>query len=257
MIRKTHGHHLVSVVMPMYNSEKYVGKAIESVMGQTYDNWELLVVDDGSTDRSCDVARAYAQKDSRIRLLINDEPTGMPFSPRNYGIQRAKGDFIAFLDSDDMWLREKLAQQIPLFFHDNMTAVVYCDYEKVNEEGKRSARVVSAPEKTEYRQLLYGNVIGNLTGVFDVRKVGKNYFTNVHHEDYAFWLSVLKSGYIARNTQTVGALYRVRKESITSNKLSIISWQWHIYRRVENIGVFRSLYYYCFYAVKALHKSLI
>ncbi len=257
MIRKKHGHHLVSVVMPMHNSEKYVGKAIESVMGQTYDNWELLVVDDGSTDRSCDVVKAYALQDSRIKLLINDNPTGMPYSPRNYGIQRAKGDFIAFLDSDDMWLREKLSQQIPLFFHDNITAVVYSDYEKISESGKRSARIISAPAKTNYRQLLYGNVIGNLTGIFDVRKVGKSYFTNVHHEDYAFWLSVLKSGYIARNTQTVAALYRVRKESVTANKLSIIGWQWNIYRNVENIGILRSFYYYCFYAVSALYKSII
>ncbi len=241
----------------MCDSEKYVGKAIESVMGQTYSNWELLVVDDGSTDRSCDVVKAYALKDNRIRLLINDNPVGMPYAPRNYGIQRAKGDFIAFLDSDDMWLREKLSQQIPLFFHDNITAVVYSDYEKISESGKRSARIVTAPRNTNYRQLLYGNVIGNLTGIFDVRKVGKNYFTDVHHEDYAFWLSVLKSGYIARNTQTVSALYRVRRQSLTANKLSILSWQWHIYRKVENIGVFRSAYYYCFYAVGALYKSLI
>ncbi len=254
---KKHGHHLVSVIMPMCNSEKYVGKAIESVMGQTYSNWELLVVDDGSTDHSCDVVKAYALKDNRIRLLINDNPVGMPYAPRNYGIQRAKGDFIAFLDSDDMWLREKLSQQIPLFFHDNITAVVYSDYEKISESGKRSARIITAPRNTNYRQLLYGNVIGNLTGIFDVRKVGKNYFTNVHHEDYAFWLSVLKSGYIARNTQTVTALYRVRKQSLTASKLSIVSWQWHIYRRVENIGIFRSAYYYLFYAIGGLYKSLI
>ncbi len=243
--------------MPMHNSDKYVGKAIESVMGQTYPHWELLVVDDGSTDRSCEVVRAYAQRDERIHLLINDNPVGMPYAPRNYGIQRAKGRFIAFLDSDDIWLREKLAQQIPIFFHDNATAVVFCDYEKISEDGKRSARLITAPRKTSYRQMLYGNVIGNLTGIFDVRKVGKNYFTDVHHEDYAFWLSVLKSGYIARNTQTVGALYRMRKGSVTNNKLAIISWQWHIYRKVEHIGIIRSFYYYCFYAIRALAKSII
>ena len=252
-----HGHHLISVIMPMHNSERYVGKAIESVMGQTYPYWELLVVDDGSTDKSCDVVRAYAQQDTRIRLLINDDQVGMPYAPRNYGIQRAKGDFIAFLDSDDMWLREKLKQQLALFFHDNVTAVVYSDYEKVSENGKRSARVVSAPRKTNYRQMLYGNVIGNLTGIYDVRKVGKSYFTQVHHEDYAFWLSVLKSGYIARNTQTVSALYRVRKHSVSANKLGLLTWQWRIYRDVEHIGFFRSAYYYFFYAVGAVRKALI
>ena len=252
-----HGRHLVSVIMPMHNSEKFVGKAIESVMCQTYPYWELLVVDDGSTDRSCDIVRAYARQDSRIQLLINDNPIGMPFAPRNYGIERAKGDFIAFLDSDDMWLREKLSQQLPYFSRDNRTAVVFSDYEKIDENGRRAARVVSTPRKTSYQQLLYGNVIGNLTGIYDVRKVGKYYFKNIHHEDYAFWLSVLKSGYIARSTQTVLALYRVRKASVSSSKLRIVSWQWKVYRDIEHISIFRSMYYYMFYAVRGLRKSLI
>ncbi len=251
------GHQLVSVVMPMYNSENYVGKAIESVIGQTYPYWELLVVDDGSTDNSCDVVRAYAVRDSRVQLLINDNPVGMPYAPRNFGIQHAKGDYIAFLDSDDMWLREKLSQQLVVFHRDQRTAVVYSDYEKIDEEGTRSARIITAPRKTNYKEMLYGNVIGNLTGIYDVRKVGKNYFTNVHHEDYAFWLSVLKSGYIARNTQTVAALYRVRDSSVSANKFRVILWQWNIYRRVENIGILRSAYYFCFYAISALRKSFV
>ncbi len=251
------GHQLVSVVMPMYNSENYVGKAIESVIGQTYPFWDLLVVDDGSTDNSCDVVRAYAVRDSRVQLLINDNPVGMPYAPRNFGIQHAKGDYIAFLDSDDMWLREKLSQQLVVFHRDQRTAVVYSDYEKIDEEGTRSARIITAPRKTNYKEMLYGNVIGNLTGIYDVRKVGKNYFTNVHHEDYAFWLSVLKSGYIARNTQTVAALYRVRDSSVSANKFRVILWQWNIYRRVENIGILRSAYYFCFYAISALRKSFV
>ena len=253
----THDNHLVSVIMPMYNSEKFVAQAIDSVLAQTYPHWELLVVDDGSTDRSCDIVASYAQKDDRIHLLKNNHSTGMPSAPRNYGIEQAKGDFIAFLDSDDMWLREKLAQQLPYFFRDNRTAVVFADYEKIDENGKRSARVVSTPRKTSYKQLLYGNVIGNLTGVYDVRKVGKYYFKNIHHEDYAFWLSVLKVGYVARSTQTVLGLYRVHKESISSNKLRVLSWQWRIYRDIEHISFFRSLYYYLFYAIHGFLKSLI
>lgn len=252
-----HGQALISVIMPMYNSERFVGKAIESVIGQTYPHWELLVVDDGSSDSSCDVVRAYAARDPRVHLLVNPTPVGMPYAPRNYGIQQARGEFIAFLDSDDIWLREKLRQQLVVFHRDERTAVVYSDYEKVNEEGERSARIVSAPRKTNYQQLLYSNVIGNLTGIFDVRKVGKHYFTGVHHEDYAFWLSVLKSGYIARSTSTVTALYRVRKHSVSSDKLKVLFWQWHIYRKVENIGILRSAYYYFFYAFHALRKALI
>ena len=117
--------------------------------------------------------------------------------------------------------------------------------------------MVTAPRKVNYHQLLYGNVIGNLTGMYDVKKVGKNYFKNIHHEDYAFWLSILKSGYVARNTQTVSALYRVRRQSVSSRKLKILTWQWNIYRKVEHIGVCRSIYYYMNYAVRALKKKLI
>lgn len=251
-------NHLVSVIMPMHNSERFIGDAIESVIAQTYLHWELLVVDDASTDRSREIVREYERRDARIHLLINDNSVGMPYAPRNYGILHAKGDFIAFLDSDDMWMKEKLKQQIPLFFRDgDRTAVVYSDYEKIDENGQRSARVVTAPRKVNYHQLLYGNVIGNLTGIFDVKKVGKNYFKDIHHEDYAFWLSILKSGYVARNTQTVSALYRVRKQSVSSRKLNILTWQWHIYRKVEHIGVCRSVYYYINYAVRALKKNLI
>lgn len=240
----------------MYNSGRYVKDAIESVLSQTYNNWELLVIDDGSTDDSLAIVKDFINRDDRIRLLTNDDHTGLPCAPRNCGIQAAKGDYIAFLDSDDMWLKNKLSQQLPLL-RDNRTAVVYSDYEKIDAQGRRSARIVTAPKFTDYKSLLYGNVIGNLTGMFDVSKIGKKYFKEIHHEDYAFWLSALKSGYVARNTGTITALYREHADSISSRKYRNIMWQWYIYRKVENIGVIRSMWYFISYAIKGTLKSLI
>ena len=191
----------------MHNSEAYLAEAIESVIAQTYTKWELIIIDDYSTDRSCEIAKTYADKDPRISIHSCQKHTGLPGTPRNQGISYAKGKYIAFLDSDDIWMPEKLTQQLP-FFKDVRTAVVYSDYEKIDENSHRSARVITAPKYTDYKHLLYGNVIGNLTGIFDVSKVGKNYFIDIHHEDYAFLLSILKKGYIARNTRTITALYR-------------------------------------------------
>ena len=106
---------LVSIIMPMHNSARYVGEAITSVISQTYPHWELLVIEDASNDNSCDIVREYQHQDSRIQLLFNDQHTGRPSSPRNLGVSQAKGRYIAFLDSDDVWFPEKLQQQIPLF----------------------------------------------------------------------------------------------------------------------------------------------
>ena len=240
----------------MCNSEAYIKDAIESVKAQTYKNWELLVVDDGSKDGSRAIVEEYAARDSRIHLLVNPNPIGMPCAPRNFGIQSAHGRYIAFLDSDDMWLPSKLAQQLPMF-RDNRTAVVYSDYERIDEHGRRSARVVIAPPQVDYKKMLYSNYIGNLTGIFDVHKVGKYYFLQIRHEDYAFWLSVLKNGYIARSTQTITALYRVRSSSLSANKLHLLSWQWNILRNVEHISFSRSVMYYMSYAYNAFFKNLI
>ena len=174
---------LVSIIMPMHNSAKYIGEAITSVINQTYDNWELLVIDDVSNDNSCDIVREYIKRDNRIHLLFNDNHTGRPSSPRNMGVNYAKGRYIAFLDSDDMWFPEKLEQQIPLFDDDNV-AIVYSNYEKMDEDGQRANRIVKAPAMATYNMLLSGNVIGNLTGVYDQKKVGKMEFFDIHHEDY-------------------------------------------------------------------------
>lgn len=249
---------LVSIVMPMYNSAAYVVESIRSVLAQTYTNWELIVVDDCSSDDSVSRVREFCQTDSRIRLLQTNKASGSPTTPRNEGVKSANGRFIAFLDSDDMWLPTKLEEQLALFEHaDDSVAIVYSNYEKIKECGTRSGRLVRGPEKADYASMLKGNVIGNLTGIYDTTKVGKIFFMHIHHEDYVMWLSILKKGFIARNTGTVTALYRVRSESLTSRKLALLTWQWNIYVNVEKTGYLRAIYYYSIYACKGLWKSLI
>lgn len=245
---------MVSIITPSYNSSAFIEQTIASVLSQTYTDWEMLIIDDGSTDASLVIIKEYARKDSRIRFLQTEQPSGSPAVPRNMGIMNARGRYIAFLDSDDLWLPNKLEEQLKLF-EDGETAIVYSNYEKISEEGERAERIIAAPLQVSYKELLKGNVIGNLTGIYDTQKVGKVYCQKVRHEDYVLWLSILKKGYIARNTNAVHALYRVRKQSVSANKLTVISWQWNIYRNIEKIGLLSACYYFIHYAYRALLKS--
>lgn len=247
----------VSVIMPVHNAERFIRASIDSVISQTFNNWELLIIDDASTDASMTIAKKYAEKDSRIFVLENKNHIGMPSAPRNTGVRMAKGRFIAFLDSDDMWKPNKLEQQLPLF-EDKRTAIVYSNYEKTDQDSiTQPERIVKAPQKITYHQMLLGNIIGNLTGIYDTLKVGKIPIENVHHEDYVMWLAILKKGYIGKNTNTVSAIYRTHGGSVSANKWNVLSWQWYIYRHVENISFVKSIYYYANYAFRAFLKALI
>lgn len=248
---------LVSVIMPVYNAETFLYQSIQSVIFQTYQNWELLVVDDCSNDNSAIIVQKFVQQNSHIKYLKTDKPSGSPILPRNIGTENAKGRFIAFLDSDDAWLPNKLETQLNMFDQYEDMAICFSNYEKMTEKGERNNRIVQAPAITNYKQLLLGNVIGCLTAVYDTSKVGKIFFQNHSHEDYILWLEILKKRYTARNTNTVEALYRVRENSVSSNKLKTLSWQWDIYRNVEKIGFFRSCYYFMNYAYRAYKKSKI
>ena len=240
--------------MPCYNSQDFISAAIESVLFQTYPCWELIIIDDCSTDKSREIINSYVEKDSRISVLRTKTPSGSPTVPRNIGIENANGRFIAFLDSDDMWLPEKLYEQIGLF-EDNMTAIVFSNYEKMSESGLRNERYVLSSKNASYKALLKGNIIGCLTAIYDTSKVGKMYFPYIQHEDYVLWLAILKQGYIAKNTNTVNAVYRVRNNSISSNKFAALSWQWNIYINIEQTGYIKGVYYFLNYAIRGFLKA--
>lgn len=248
---------LVSIVMPVHNAERYLEEAIRSVMSQTYAGWELLVINDNSSDSSMDIASKLAAEDKRIKIYDNPHSTGYPATPRNMAVDLAKGRYIAFLDSDDVWLHDKLEHQLPFFGESDNVGVVFSDYEKVDFDSKRENRIIRARKRTTYSKLLLGNVIGNVTAMYDVGRVGKVYFPLVRHEDYAMWLSILKRGFVALNTGRVVALYRVTDGSVSSHKMRLLSWQWDIYRKVEHLGLFSSMYYYLNYAIRGFLKSLV
>ena len=245
----------VSVIMPCHNGEKYLRQAVDSVLSQTYQDWELLIIDDASTDGSVSVAEEYCAKDSRIRLLHTTCSTGKPATPRNVGIEAAAGRFIAFLDCDDQWLADKLEHQLPLFQQENCAAV-FSFYKKMDTEGNVRSGVVTATAAVDFVQLLDGNCIGNLTGIYDTAKVGKVYQKEINHEDYLMWLQVLKKGFIARNTGTVEAYYRESGTSVSGSKLKALGWTWAIYRKELRLPLMTSVGHFIKYAFKALGKRL-
>lgn len=244
--------HLVSIIMPNYNGEAYLQNAIDSVIFQTYLNWELLIIDDCSTDGSVAIIKSNCSKDSRLRFFKTDKPSGSPTVPRNIGIRNAKGRFIAFLDSDDLWFPNKLKLQLPLLLENNV-AISFSNYEKMSEDGYKSNRVIISSSIHSYRSLRYGNELGCLTVIVDILKTGIFQFPNIGHEDYALWLSILKQGFIAKNCNAVTAAYRIRSSSISSNKLKAIKWVWTIYRKHEGFSYIQASYYLLF----AMFKSIV
>lgn len=246
--------NLVSVIMPCYNAEKTISDSIKGVLSQTYSNFELLIINDCSTDNSLDIIYHCTLIDNRIKLFSTDKNTGSPSIPRNIGIQNAHGRYIAFCDSDDIWLPTKLEEQIPLF--DDETSIVYSNYEKTDSVLHRNKRYIIAPKQATYNSLLNGNYIGNLTGIYDTEKVGRVYQQQIYHEDYVMWLEILKKGYIAKNTNTITAIYRESSNSFSASKIKVLKWQWNIYRKILKFNLLDSLYHFIIYAIKAFLKYI-
>lgn len=246
---------VVSIIMPCHNGASYIVDAIKSVQNQTFDDWELLVIDDHSSDDSLQILRNFAKEDNRIRLFENTKSTGLPSTPRNLGIQNAKGRFIAFLDCDDEWLPLKLEKQL-LLFDDEKCAVGFSYYIKMNKNGNNCSKIITSPKIVTYKQLLNGDCIGNLTGIYDSQKVGKVYQKEIHAEDYLMWLEILRKGFVAKNTSTLEAKYRVSFKSTSGNKFKSAMWNWHIYKNELSLPFMESLYHFLIYIVKGLIKFL-
>lgn len=244
---------VISIIMPCYNAGLFISDSINSVIGQTFPHWELLIVDDCSSDDSVKIINQYIKADNRIKLFSIERNSGTAYIPRNLGVENAIGDYIAFLDTDDIWLPEKLEKQIQLIKKKDAT-LVYSFYEKINIDGIRNNRIVKTPLEVNYKQLLTGNIIGCLTAIYSVKKIGKVYFPAAKHEDYIMWLDILKKDDIAYCIPEVLALYRVGQSSLSSDKRQTWKWTWNIYRKYENLSIIKSAYYFSLYAMKALIK---
>lgn len=242
----------VSVVMPVYNAEATLAKAIDSVLAQTHRELELLVVDDGSSDGSWAIVEDFARRDPRVRP-IGPRTNGGVASARNTALDAASGRYIAFLDSDDRWHAQKLGAQLETL-RETGAKVAYAAYRRVDEAG-RALSLVDPPDALRYEDLLKSNYIGHLTGLYR-RDTGEFRFLRIGHEDYAFWLAVLRAagGAVkARHSEPL-AYYTVRAGSLSSGKLRAARWQWRIYRDVAGLGRLAAARYMLHYVYHALAK---
>ena len=243
----------VSIIMPAYNVEQFISESIKSVLAQTYQDWELIIVDDNSTDNTYEIAKSYAESDGRIKVIRFSENRGAALA-RNAAIEAAKGKYIVFLDSDDLWLPHKLEEQLE-FMRENDLAFTYSSYELIDEAGK-SLGIFLTKESITYSSMLKTCDVGCLTAIYDSYSLGKMYF-NIEcrrQEDYALWLAILK-----RIKETKGILeplakYRIRSGSISRNKLKAAWYQWKVYREVEKLSLLKSAYYFCHYAWNGFFK---
>jgi glycosyltransferase involved in cell wall biosynthesis len=240
--------------MPAYNSSKTIGLSIGSVLSQQYKNWELLIVNDASIDDTLDIAEAYAEKDSRIKIVKQAKNQGVS-NARNLALEMRSGDYVAFLDSDDLWCDNKLSSQIKSLSCD--TNFSYMSYGMI-DSGGRFIRNYVPPIVVDYKKILLGNPIGTLTVMLKSDFLGDLKFPIRGHEDYALWLTLLRKGGDARRAGGIQsyAQYRVHNSSLTSSKVRAASWQWRIYRESENLSLLSSSALMLTYAYKALLKRL-
>ena len=238
---------LVSIITPSYNSERFISETILSVLSQSYAEWELIIVDDCSTDSSLDIAYSFADTDDRIKIFRQAENSG-PAAARNEAIKLARGRFVAFLDSDDIWHPEKLEKQLK-FMLENGYAFTFTEYDKISENGT-PYQSVSVPDRVSYRSLLKVNVIGCLTVMYDSELIGKVFMpTSSRREDYATWLGILKDVGYAYGVREALAYYRVYDGQGSANKLDMARECWKLYREVERLSLIKSAYFFSHYAI--------
>jgi len=265
---------LVSIVMPAYNCEDYIAESVESILAQTYKNWELVIVDDCSLDGTGDIAAKYALEDKRIRFFSMERNSG-PAVVRNKGIEESRGQYIAFLDSDDLWTPRKLETQIRMM-QERKSLFCFSSYTPFRSRDL-PLTIVCAPVTIGYNRMLRGSVIGCLTVVYDASIIGKRYFSDgqkeiagtvyskiidkLGHEDYMLWLNILKDceggnypGWSVLGINESLALYRLRQNSFSANKMKVALYQWIIYRRCEKLSLARSIFCFTSYMINGILK---
>ena len=251
---------LVSIIMPLYNAESFVLETIESVLKQSYLNWELIIVDDCSTDESYRVAQTFADGDNRILLFRNESNLGVA-QTRNCGLERAQGGFVAFLDADDAWLPEKLQKQID-FMRLQDAAMCFTSYETIEADGSHR-NYVHVPRRIDYKGFLKNTVTCSHTIMFDLSKVCKATLVCPSFEeefdfpeDLVVWLSILKTGVVAYGLDEVLAKNRKHETSRSADKRRAVARTWNAYRKVEGLGFFYSAYCLIWQLYHAVLKRL-
>lgn len=235
-------HALVSIITPSYNSAKFIAETIQSVQNQTYQNWEMIIVDDGSSDETESVVLSIIENDNRIQFHKLSQNSG-PAVARNTGIDKASGAYMTFIDADDIWF--------PTFIENNIKTIqetgipfVFSSYRRTNEQLEFVYSDFIVPHKVSYTDILKSNSISCLTAFLDIKKLGKKYMPLIRkRQDMGLWLNYLKVIPFAYGIQETQAIYRIRENSLSRKKSDLIKYQWQFYREVEKLNVFQSAYY--------------
>jgi len=245
----------VSIITPSYNSLPFIEKTINSVLKQTYKDWELLITDDCSKDCTWELLQRYSKQDERIKIFKLEKNSGAA-TARNNSLKNANGRFIAFLDSDDIWYPEKLEKQLA-FIKKNDYAFTFTAYDQMSEQGIKLNRRISAPKSIDYNQYLRNTIIGCLTVIIDREKTGDFRMPLIKSShDMALWLLIMKRGFIAYGLNEVLASYRLVSNSNTAKKWKAAQDVWRVYREIEQLSYITSSYLFCWYAFNAIKKRV-
>lgn len=249
---------LVSIIVPVYNADKYIEMTVSTVLAQTYDNWELLLVDDGSTDKSGEIIARLAKEDEtgRVKVLLPKEH-GTAAGARNYGLKHAVGRYIAFLDADDLWSEDKLEKQMK-FMKEKRAGFVFSGYEFADANGRGLGKIVKVPDTLGYRQALKNTTIFTSTVLIDTQVVDKELvrMPEIKSEDTATWYQILRNGHLAYGLNENLVKYRRVANSLSSNKVEAVRRIWNLYRKAEKLSLIYSAYNFVFWAIRAVLRRI-
>ena len=248
---------LVSVIIPLYNSERLIEKTLDSVLSQTYKNIEVLIVDDCSTDKSYDIVSRIAKNDKRVILLQNKVNSGAAVA-RNYGLKKSKGRYIAYIDADDLWNSDKLEKQIK-FMNENNIGFSCCAYNIINESGVDQKKEIFMPNIVTYKKFLKNTILQTVGIIVDTNIVDRSLLVMPlvrRGQDAATWAKILKNGHSCYGQHEVLASYRKVKNSLSSNKFKAVKRTWHWYIKIEKLNVFYAIYCFMGYAINAILKRI-
>lgn len=250
------GKGLVSIITPMYKGAAFVGETIESVLRQTYTDWEMIIVDDCSPDDGAGIRVVKQYKDPRIKLIESKVNKGSS-GARNIALREAKGSYIAFLDADDLWHETFLEEQLA-YMKKKEAPMVFSSYRRIDENTKEEAlRPFIVPERVTYRSILKSNPIFPSTVVYDQEKCGLSFFDESlgsMRDDFVYLLAILKKVGYAYGNRKILVDYRLRKTSVTANKKKVIVPQWNVLRKVEKLPLLFCIYYITCWAVLSYLK---
>ena len=246
---------LVSIVMPAYNCAEYIAETIESVIKQTYEKWELIIVDDNSTDNTSSVVKNYMKNSHRIKYYKLNKNSGAA-TARNFALKKCEGQYIAFLDSDDLWFDTKLEEQLE-FLKINQYTFTCTYYDKIDKYSNKLNYIIEYPFKVSYQELLY-NCPGNSTVIYDANAIEEK----IHilpikkRNDYVMWLQVIKKAKYLNCLEKPLSSHRLREGSLSNKKIDLVKYHWMIYREIENLSISMSLKLTTFWIYKTLLNKL-